>query len=142
MQSENDVRKLNFQFYFATKWEIFLMFASTLCASVTGLLVAWNVLMFGELVGSMVKAEMMKAFDMSVENDSDIMDSVTTYAYGTSIIGCLMFVLSFTNIYLFNYTAQNQIFRVRKKFFKSILHQDISWYDVINSGELSSRLTE
>lgn len=119
------------------------MFISTLCASVTGLLVSWNVLMFGELVGSMVKAEMMNAFHFKTDNsNTDIMDSVVTFAIGTTMIGCLMFVLSFINIYLFNYTSKNQIFRVRKKFFKSILHQDISWYDVINSGELSTRLTE
>ncbi|XP_033224904.1 ATP-dependent translocase ABCB1-like [Belonocnema kinseyi] len=143
-ESANPVKNL---FSFATKWEVFLMFIAAICSIGTGLAVPWNLLMFGDLVGAMVSAELVTNFaslglDMTGFFVTDIMDSVTTFAVGTTFVGSIMLILTYASIFLFNYTSQKQIFRVRTMYFRSILHQDIGWYDIMNSGDVASRLTE
>ena len=39
-------------------------------------------------------------------------------------------------------SSERQIFKMRRAFFKSILRQDMSWFDTNPSGELTTRLTE
>ncbi|VDL69054.1 unnamed protein product, partial [Nippostrongylus brasiliensis] len=36
--------------------------------------------------------------------------------------------------------CENLVNRLRRKFFKAILHQDIAWFDKNNSGELAIKL--
>lgn len=98
-------------------------------------------------MAAMVSTELVTAFESIGLNVTgfvvtDIMDSVTTFAVGTTVVGTIMLTLTYASIFLFNYTSQKQIFRVRTMYFRSILHQDISWYDVMNSGDVASRLTE
>ena len=117
------------------------------CSIVTGLAVAWNMQMFGTLVGEMVDAQLVDSFkevgiDISGYIKVDITQSVTTFACGSIIISVIMLGLSYVSITLFNYTSQRQTFRIRAMYFKSVLHQKISWYDVMSCGDISSRLTE
>ena len=35
-----------------------------------------------------------------------------------------------------------QVFRIRKEFLKSVLRQDIGWYDVNTTTDFASRMTE
>ncbi|XP_033224974.1 ATP-dependent translocase ABCB1-like isoform X2 [Belonocnema kinseyi] len=134
-------------FRYATKWEAFLMVIGGLCSIGTGLAVPWNVDMFGKLVGGMVDAQIVSAFkalgiDVSKYIITDVMESVTNFAIGTLIISGIMLGLTYVSISLFNYTSQNQSLRIRTIYLKSILHQDISWYDVMSCSDVASRLTE
>lgn len=38
--------------------------------------------------------------------------------------------------------AEKQARQIRKELFKSILRQEIGWFDVYKSGELTNRLTD
>ena len=38
--------------------------------------------------------------------------------------------------------GERQIYKIRQAFFNAILHQEIQWFDVHKSGELTSRLAE
>ena len=123
------------------------MFIAALCSVGTGFSVPWNVIMFGNLVGAMIDIEIVSALklaglDVTGYIVTDVMEAVTTFAIGTVVIGSVIFTLTYVSITLFNYTSNKQIFRVRTMYFRSILHQDISWYDVINSGDIASRLNE
>ncbi|XP_051171698.1 ATP-dependent translocase ABCB1 [Leptopilina boulardi] len=138
-------------FRYATKWETFLMIIGIICSIGSGLCVPSNIFIFGDLVGSMVKAEMMKEIiEIGINGTTNatenmmnsIMDTVTKFAMGNSIIGLVMLIFTYISVMLFNYTSQKQTFRVRTTYLRSILHQDISWYDVMQSGDVSSRLTE
>ena len=39
-------------------------------------------------------------------------------------------------------SGERQTFKLRKSFFKSLLREEISWYDKQQSGELTTRLAE
>lgn len=129
------------------------MIVGIVCSIGSGLSVPSNIFIFGDLVGSMVNAEMMKGIleigmNRTIATNGtghmmdSIMDAVTKFAIGNSVIGLMMLFFTYVSVMLFNYTSQKQTFRVRTAYLRSILHQDISWYDVVQSGSVSSRLTE
>ena len=51
-------------------------------------------------------------------------------------------VLSYFQVAFWLMPAQKQARSIRKALFASILKQDIGWFDVYKSGELTNRLTE
>lgn len=112
---------------------------------ISGLSLPGNIFIFGNLVGSMVTAEISTASGQpeSVNKTKNlVMDAVTEFAIGNCVIGLILMVFTYIGVMLFNYTALKQSFRLRTLFLRSVLHQDISWYDLSKSGELASRLTE
>lgn len=70
------------------------------------------------------------------------MEEIASFAIWNSVIGAVMFVFTYLAIMLFNFAAHNQIFAMRGAFLKSVLNQDIGWYDVTQSGEFASRMNE
>lgn len=70
------------------------------------------------------------------------LDEVAFFAAVNAGIGAVMFVFSYLSTMLFNYSAHNQIFTIRGKFMRSVLNQDIGWYDINKSGEFASRINE
>ncbi|KAK4873211.1 hypothetical protein RN001_015240 [Aquatica leii] len=69
-------------------------------------------------------------------------EKMTSYVV-TNVVLC---VFSFAGMYLatvlFNYTAFNQTFKIRELFFSRILNQDISWYDLNQTGDFASRIAD
>ena len=51
-------------------------------------------------------------------------------------------VLSYFQVAFWLMPAERQARLIRKRLFQSILRQDIGWFDVYKSGELTNRLTE
>ncbi|XP_031781202.1 ATP-dependent translocase ABCB1 isoform X2 [Nasonia vitripennis] len=137
-------------FQFTTGFEKMLMCLGVVCGIISGLAIPANIYIFGKLVGSMVKAEMGSginpenvsiAGDMNITNGF-VMEAVTEFAIGNSAIGVILLVFTYFGVMLFNYVAHKQSFRVRTMYLRSVLHQDIAWYDLSKSGEVASRLTE
>ncbi|OXU18118.1 hypothetical protein TSAR_011769 [Trichomalopsis sarcophagae] len=137
-------------FQFTTGFEKMLMCLGVICGIISGLAIPGNIYIFGKLVGSMVKAEMGSginpqnvsiAGDMNITNGF-VMEAVTEFAIGNSAIGVILLVFTYFGVMLFNYVAHKQSFRLRTMYLRSVLHQDIAWYDLSKSGEVASRLTE
>ena len=57
-------------------------------------------------------------------------------------IACGVLVTSFISSMLWNISAYRQTQRMRCAFYKSILHQEIGWFDVTDAAELNNRLQE
>ena len=58
------------------------------------------------------------------------------------ITGVALFTFSWMHASIFHYTGNNQMLRIRKKLFSSLVNQDITWFDVNESREITSRMTE
>jgi len=71
-----------------------------------------------------------------------LLDKVREFSLQNTYIGIIMLVCSYLSITCFNYAAHSQILTIRSKFFRSILHQDMKWYDFNQSGEVASRMNE
>lgn len=58
------------------------------------------------------------------------------------MLGIATMILSYFQVAFWLMPAQKQARAIRKRLFSSILKQDIGWFDVYKSGELTNRLTE
>ena len=58
------------------------------------------------------------------------------------VLGILAQCFAWLQTMLFRFSSERQIKRIRILFFRSILRQEIGWFDVHLSGELSSRLNK
>ena len=73
----------------------------------------------------------------------DLLQSdVTLYSYYYIAMASGLLVAAFLAIALWNWAAYRQTRRMRTAFFKSILRQDVGWFDVNPSAELNTRLSE
>ncbi|KAJ1893871.1 hypothetical protein LPJ81_005284, partial [Coemansia sp. IMI 209127] len=57
------------------------------------------------------------------------------------VLGIVMWVVSFGVSVCWAITAENQGLRIRKLYYKSIMRQDIGWFDTVKTGELTTRIT-
>ena len=58
------------------------------------------------------------------------------------VIGIVMLASSWMHASIFHYVGSNQMLRIRKRLFQSLVNQDIKWFDVNKSKEITSRMTE
>ena len=71
-----------------------------------------------------------------------LQNDVTLYVYYYLAMASGLLITAFLAIALWNWAAYRQTRRMRIAFFKSILHQDIGWFDVNPSSELNTHLSE
>ena len=58
------------------------------------------------------------------------------------LIGVISFCAGWLQVSMFQMAAERQITKIRTLFFRSILKQEISWFDLNPTGEINSRLNE
>ena len=74
--------------------------------------------------------------------DRSFFEQITDFGLGTSIIGLINFVMAYIFITCLNHAAECQAHRIRGLFFKSILRQDIGWYDTHQTNDFAARMAE
>ena len=57
-------------------------------------------------------------------------------------LGLTVLVTGWLHVSLFQVACERQVNVIRKRFFRAILSQDISWFDANGTGELNSRMNE
>lgn len=66
----------------------------------------------------------------------------SSYSIAYSILGFCALVSAFFQVSLWTLAAGRQIKRIRSLFFHRVLQQEISWFDVNETGDLNTRLSE
>lgn len=69
-------------------------------------------------------------------------DDSVAFGAACATLSAILFLLSMLTVDLLNLSASRQISRVRKMFLKSVLRQDMSWYDTNTSTNFASRINE
>ena len=57
-------------------------------------------------------------------------------------LGCTVLVVGYVQVTFWSLAAYRQGQRIRTLLFRSLLKQEIGWFDVHESGELNNRLSE
>ncbi|XP_047122153.1 ATP-dependent translocase ABCB1-like [Schistocerca piceifrons] len=132
---------------FSTGWEKVILMIGLLGAAGTGACQPLNVLFFGDLTGIMVDFVATantgtNADELKKNITQKFLDGIQTFAINNSIVGAATFISTYISLACFNYVAYTQIHRIRNLYLKSALRQDIGWYDVHQSGEFASRMSE
>ena len=68
--------------------------------------------------------------------------SSASFAISYSIMGAIVLMAAYVQVSFWTLAAGRQVKRIRKLFFHRIMQQDIGWFDVNETGELNTRLTE
>lgn len=91
-------------------------------------------IIFGELI--------QKFIDFGSGKIGGIEEQMQEFALYYIGISAGMFICAYFQAAFWSMAALRQIHRIRISFFKSILKQDVGWFDVNESGGLTTRLTE
>ncbi|XP_059423485.1 ATP-dependent translocase ABCB1 [Carassius carassius] len=146
-------------FRYATCPEVLLMLIGLLCAAAHGVALPLMCVVFGQMTDSFVLSgysanltgNFTGNFTFTLTNSSTclagspeigIEDKMTKYAYYFVAIGAAVLILGTFQVTLFLLTAAKQTKRIREKYFHAILHQQMSWFDTHQIGELNIRLTD
>ncbi len=73
---------------------------------------------------------------------SELESTVNLFAIYYVAMGVAVLLAAFLANALMNGSAYRQSRRIRQAFYKSILYQEIGWYDVSESNEMTTRLIE
>lgn len=68
--------------------------------------------------------------------------SSSRYAIYYTLVGFTILLAGYLQVCLWTLAAGRQIKRIRTLFFHCIMRQEISWFDVTETGELNTRLSE
>uniref|UniRef100_A0A8C8RS07 ATP-binding cassette sub-family B member 5 n=1 Tax=Pelusios castaneus TaxID=367368 RepID=A0A8C8RS07_9SAUR len=121
-------------FRYADGLDITLMVFGTIAAVVNGVCLPLMSLVFGEMSdGFVIRISDPHSFQWPVNS------KFALYYVG---IGATALVFGYLQISFWVLAAARQTKKIRKTFFHAILGQELSWFDISNSGELNTRLTE
>lgn len=156
-------------FRFATRQEIILIVIGVISAITGGCSMPVMIILFGQLADTFVsqaqKADNGSAsalagcydsngdFNIALPTCDFDPDSFTTdkdtfyseiskFGTGAAIIGVVNLLCSYLFVTCLNHAAEAQVFRIRNLFLKAVLRQDIGWYDVNQTGDFASRMSD
>ena len=72
----------------------------------------------------------------------DLIDDINILMIYYCALALVALVCGWLHVSLFQYVCERQLLIIRKRFFHSVLRQEIGWFDVNSVGELNSRLNE
>ncbi|XP_064023312.1 ATP-binding cassette sub-family B member 5 [Pogoniulus pusillus] len=138
-------------FSYADGVDVLLMVIGLLAAAANGTGVPLMIIVFGDVANSFVLSGVkpnvsedtsITSFSCSSNSTIDIEGEMTKFAYYYVGIGFAVLILSTIQVWTFLIAATRQATRIRQKFFFAVLHQEMSWFDTIQTGTLNTRLTD
>ncbi|XP_049809970.1 ATP-dependent translocase ABCB1-like [Schistocerca nitens] len=69
------------------------------------------------------------------------LDGAKNYAMYSCIVGAVNFLFIYVCISTFNCVAHRQVHRIRELYLRSVLQQDMAWYDMHQTGDFASRMS-
>ncbi|KAK5639991.1 hypothetical protein RI129_010802 [Pyrocoelia pectoralis] len=132
---------------YATTLDKWLLALGTLCSIGSGIIQPLNVLIFGSLTGDIIEYAFIQQTPSISEPIKDLagekfMDSIISFAIKNCLLGIGMLILTYLSTVLYNYSAIRQVHNIRQLYFSSSLNQDVGWYDLQQTGDFASRMSE
>ena len=82
-------------------------------------------------------------FDNSLcTTGDDLIDEINVLVIYYCVIGVATLISGWMHVSCFQHACERQLLIIRERFFRSVLRQEIGWFDVNSVGELNSRLSE
>ena len=115
------------------------MILGTISAIGHGAAVPLQFIIFGDLINSFIDYEKFQT--PSVMEPFDLEGQMTDFALYYVYLAIGNLVVAYGQMAFWSLTATRQVRKMRLAFFRSVLKQDIGWFDTTDPGELNSRLT-
>lgn len=124
-----------------------LMCLGILSSIASGILQPLNTVLYGTLTGDAITyaiAQRNIALTDEEKQAAEVvfLEATVRFTKLNLSLAISMFLLSYLSTFSFNYTSMKQVFMIRCKYLKSMLNQDVSWYDTNQTGDFASRMSE
>uniref|UniRef100_A0A672QJA2 ABC-type xenobiotic transporter n=1 Tax=Sinocyclocheilus grahami TaxID=75366 RepID=A0A672QJA2_SINGR len=132
-------------FRYADGVDIFLMLLGTVMSIANGTVLPLMVIVFGDMTNSFVDdtiAENLKNITLPPSDNESLGEQMTRHAIYYSIMGFVVLFAAYMQVAFWTLAAGRQVKKLRKRFFHSIMKQEIGWFDVNETGQLNTRLTD
>ncbi|XP_069552097.1 ATP-dependent translocase ABCB1 [Brachyistius frenatus] len=135
-------------FRFADRLDIFMITVGVIMAMANGVVLPLMCIVFGDMTDSFISDSTGSHIKVSfpnfthIQTNSTLQDDMTVYAIYYSIMGFGVLVAAYLQVSLWTLAAGRQVKRIRSLFFHRIMQQDIGWFDVNETAELNTRLTD
>eukprot|EP00057_Strongylocentrotus_purpuratus_P008762 XP_011663236.1 PREDICTED: multidrug resistance protein 1 [Strongylocentrotus purpuratus] len=137
-------------FRYATAFDYFIMVIGGLAALVHG--AGWPALnlFFGDLIDEFIDFDTNTTLPTlppgvtypPIDPMEEFDKQMRKYALIFTYVGIAVVFASYIQVSCWSLSCERQSHKLRKEFFKAILHQEIAWFDQHQSGELTSRLAD
>ena len=74
--------------------------------------------------------------------NADFIREIDKQTFAFLGIGAAVLILAYIQISFFQTSAERQVYKIRLRYYRAVLRQDIAWFDVNPTGEVSTRLSE
>ena len=114
----------------ADSFDLLLMAVGSFGGLCTGLCMpAFNVL-FGEML------------DELNSDPNGLAKGIANLSIMFVYLACVNLVCGFLQVYCWSYTGERQTQKLRERYVKAILSQEVGWFDEVGAGELSTRVAD
>uniref|UniRef100_A0A0N5B226 ABC-type xenobiotic transporter n=1 Tax=Strongyloides papillosus TaxID=174720 RepID=A0A0N5B226_STREA len=125
---------------YANKIDYILLAVGISLGLVQGAFNSASPIIFKNLVDVLIKGE--AEYEMGVFNKTQFFHDGMHAVYMYSGFGVAVFVLGFVSTACWHIISERQVHKIRKKYLASILRQNVAWFDVNNTGSLTTKMSD
>ncbi|KAG8955981.1 GTPase-activating protein [Tulasnella sp. 424] len=133
-------------FRYSTKFELFLDAIGLVCAAASGAAQPLMSLLFGNLTTSFVNFAIAiqrvgpGAEDALRAAQDDFRHTAALDAVWLVCLGIGMFLVTYAYMWIWTYTGEVNSKRIRERYLRAVLRQDIAFFDTLGAGEVATRI--
>ncbi|XP_072109854.1 ATP-dependent translocase ABCB1 isoform X1 [Mobula birostris] len=133
-------------FRYADGRDKLLMVLGGITAMIHGTALPLMVIVFGDMTDGFVHHGQNVTGNLTLNVTIDLTETLeeqmTRFAYYYVAIGGGVLVTSFMQVAFWSLAAARQTKKIRKEFFHAVLRQEMGWFDVNDTAEINTRLTD
>uniref|UniRef100_A0A8C5I326 ATP-binding cassette sub-family B member 5 n=1 Tax=Gouania willdenowi TaxID=441366 RepID=A0A8C5I326_GOUWI len=124
------------------KLDILMIIIAFLMSMANGVVLPLMCIVFGEMTDSFIADAQTAVGNSESSHTVTRHFSSPSFAINYAIMGGVVLVAAYLQVSFWTLAAGRQVKRIRTLFFHRIMQQDIGWFDVNETGELNTRLTD
>uniref|UniRef100_A0A0K0EP01 ABC-type xenobiotic transporter n=1 Tax=Strongyloides stercoralis TaxID=6248 RepID=A0A0K0EP01_STRER len=125
---------------YANKIDYILIIVGVILGLIQGAFNSVSSIIFKSLLDVLIKGE--AEYQMGKFNKKQFFHDGMHAVYMYSGFGVAVFVLAFVSTACWHILSERQVHQIRKKYLAAILRQNIAWFDVNNTGALTTKMTD
>jgi ATP-binding cassette subfamily B (MDR/TAP) protein 1 len=121
-------------FKYSKGFDFVLIFLGTVAAMVNGATLPVMTIFFGDIIQAVV------IYDSRIPFAKEALDSaVKDGVIKMCIVGAITFLVSYIQMACWMISGESQAKRIRESYFRSVIRQEVAWFDKTSTGDLTNR---
>ncbi|OMH80546.1 Multidrug resistance protein 1 [Zancudomyces culisetae] len=128
-------------FRFATTLDKMMILFGVVGSAGTGVSMPLMTVFFSDIMGSFISYNSLVIEGSKAEADDLLNSEVKKTVKIFGILAAALYVVSYATYLCWNATAAKQAKRMREAYYRAIMSQEIEWFDSVNTGDLTTRMS-